>query len=220
MSTLHDRKLLLFAPSPVPSNATLNTTSAPPQRPNGTVVSSPPRHQPFLPQLTPSTNQALNSSIALTIVALLTALFFMSFLSLYFRRIATASTTLLQGDGDDPYPFPHRGLTLPPPPSVGSNYPRRFAHPDVPSCSTFRKGVDPWVLDALPVFSYSGEAKYQVDCAICLGELEEEERVKVMPCCEHVFHAECIDRWLRSNGSCPVCRDTQLTSSAIEPCRP
>ncbi|KAI4386091.1 hypothetical protein MLD38_004055 [Melastoma candidum] len=212
MSTLHDRKLLLFAPSPVPSNATLNTTSAPPQRPNVTAVSSPPRHQPFLPQLTPSTNQALNSSIALTILTLLTALFFMSFLSLYLRRIATASPSLIQGDGNNPYPFPPRRFMLPPQPSLGSNRPRRFTQSDAPSCSTFRKGIDPRVLDSLPVFSYSGEAKYQVDCAICLGEFEEEERVKAIPCCEHVFHAECIDRWLRSNRSCPVCRDTRLTS--------
>lgn len=40
------------------------------------------------------------------------------------------------------------------------------------------------------------------ECAICL---EEWVKAKEMPC-EHRFHGECIERWLRIHGSCPVCR--------------
>ncbi|KAK3253302.1 hypothetical protein CYMTET_37444 [Cymbomonas tetramitiformis] len=39
-------------------------------------------------------------------------------------------------------------------------------------------------------------------CAICLSQYEQNEEVKTLPCF-HLYHAECIDPWLRHNGSCP-----------------
>ncbi|KAH0766412.1 hypothetical protein KY285_002283 [Solanum tuberosum] len=44
-------------------------------------------------------------------------------------------------------------------------------------------------------------------CPICLAEYHPKEIVKCIPECEHCFHAECIDEWLKINGSCPVCRN-------------
>ncbi|KAL2944253.1 putative RING-H2 finger protein ATL53 [Bienertia sinuspersici] len=44
-------------------------------------------------------------------------------------------------------------------------------------------------------------------CSICLGEgYEDEEMCKVLPECNHVFHSNCIDQWLKKKQSCPVCR--------------
>ncbi|KAK8672641.1 hypothetical protein V6N13_111006 [Hibiscus sabdariffa] len=43
------------------------------------------------------------------------------------------------------------------------------------------------------------------DCSICLEEFKEEEEGSEMPC-EHVFHRGCVEKWLRMNRSCPVCR--------------
>ncbi|KAK8652496.1 hypothetical protein V6N13_126528 [Hibiscus sabdariffa] len=43
------------------------------------------------------------------------------------------------------------------------------------------------------------------DCSICLEEFKEDEEGSEMPC-EHVFHSGCVEKWLRVNGSCPVCR--------------
>ncbi|KAM3282510.1 hypothetical protein P3S67_026155 [Capsicum chacoense] len=44
-------------------------------------------------------------------------------------------------------------------------------------------------------------------CPICLAEYHPNETVKCIPECEHCFHAECIDEWLKINGTCPVCRN-------------
>ncbi|PPR94091.1 hypothetical protein GOBAR_AA26574 [Gossypium barbadense] len=43
------------------------------------------------------------------------------------------------------------------------------------------------------------------DCSICLEKFKEEEEGSEMPC-KHVFHSDCVEKWLRINRSCPVCR--------------
>ena len=43
-------------------------------------------------------------------------------------------------------------------------------------------------------------------CSICLSEYRTKETLKMIPECQHCFHAECIDEWLRLKASCPVCR--------------
>ncbi|KAF8027733.1 hypothetical protein BT93_E0600 [Corymbia citriodora subsp. variegata] len=44
-------------------------------------------------------------------------------------------------------------------------------------------------------------------CAICLSKYERNETIRTIPECRHYFHAYCIDRWLRKNASCPLCRN-------------
>jgi hypothetical protein len=43
-------------------------------------------------------------------------------------------------------------------------------------------------------------------CLICLGDFEEGEEIRQLPCsCKHVFHKNCIDTWLSEHGSfCPI----------------
>ncbi|KAL2328534.1 hypothetical protein Fmac_021961 [Flemingia macrophylla] len=64
---------------------------------------------------------------------------------------------------------------------------------------------------SLPVVAHRGEA---AECAICLEEAGEGEAVKVIPYCGHVFHPQCIDTWLESHVSCPVCRCSHLCVAA------
>ncbi|XP_072954661.1 RING-H2 finger protein ATL66 [Typha angustifolia] len=45
-----------------------------------------------------------------------------------------------------------------------------------------------------------------VQCSICLSSLVEGEKVRVLPSCGHCFHPECVDAWLRTQSSCPLCR--------------
>ncbi len=44
-----------------------------------------------------------------------------------------------------------------------------------------------------------------VECAVCLSVVDEGEKVRQLPACGHVFHQECINMWLSSHASCPVC---------------
>jgi E3 ubiquitin-protein ligase EL5 len=37
-----------------------------------------------------------------------------------------------------------------------------------------------------------------VECVVCLAELEDGEVARFLPCCNHGFHAQCVDTWLAS----------------------
>jgi len=47
----------------------------------------------------------------------------------------------------------------------------------------------------------------QVTCAVCLENIEIGEWYKKLPNCEHCFHATCIDQWLSTRATCPICRE-------------
>lgn len=71
-------------------------------------------------------------------------------------------------------------------------------------------GLDQAFIDALPVFLYKEimGLKEPFDCAVCLCEFSEEDKLRLLPLCSHAFHINCIDTWLLSNSTCPLCRGT------------
>ncbi|OIT35389.1 PREDICTED: RING-H2 finger protein ATL78-like [Nicotiana attenuata] len=70
-------------------------------------------------------------------------------------------------------------------------------------------GIKKKALKTFPVITYTTELKHpglDTECVICLSEFGIGEKVKVLPKCNHGFHAKCIDKWLNSHSSCPTCR--------------
>ncbi|XP_062116319.1 RING-H2 finger protein ATL46-like [Humulus lupulus] len=75
-------------------------------------------------------------------------------------------------------------------------------------------GLDQAIIDALPVFYYKEimGSKEPFDCAVCLCEFSDQDELRLLPPCGHAFHIHCIDTWLLSNSTCPLCRRTLFRS--------
>ncbi|CAA7026297.1 unnamed protein product [Microthlaspi erraticum] len=43
-------------------------------------------------------------------------------------------------------------------------------------------------------------------CVICLEDFRENDAVRVLVRCRHVYHVQCIDSWCLYKLACPVCR--------------
>ncbi|KAI3689017.1 hypothetical protein L2E82_46965 [Cichorium intybus] len=54
-------------------------------------------------------------------------------------------------------------------------------------------------------------------CSVCLGDYQADDRLQQIPACKHAFHVECIDHWLSTHTTCPLCRLSLLASSPTVP---
>ncbi|XP_058105636.1 brassinosteroid-responsive RING protein 1-like [Magnolia sinica] len=53
--------------------------------------------------------------------------------------------------------------------------------------------------------------KVMDECVICLCEFEEDDEIRRLRNCEHVFHGRCLDRWMDcGKQTCPLCRSHLL----------
>ncbi|XP_073127279.1 E3 ubiquitin-protein ligase ATL41-like [Henckelia pumila] len=68
-----------------------------------------------------------------------------------------------------------------------------------------KTGLDPSVIASLPVSVFK-QTRNSIECSVCLCALEDGERLRLLPNCKHSFHVDCIDKWLGSNSTCPICR--------------
>ncbi|KAK9274205.1 hypothetical protein L1049_019019 [Liquidambar formosana] len=77
-------------------------------------------------------------------------------------------------------------------------------------------GLDDALIRSIAVCKYKkGELEGLVegtDCSVCLNEFQEDESLRLLPKCNHAFHLPCIDTWLKSNSSCPLCRSNIIAS--------
>ncbi|KAL8232487.1 hypothetical protein R6Q57_002265 [Mikania cordata] len=74
--------------------------------------------------------------------------------------------------------------------------------------TVLRRGLDAAFLNTLPILQFdSKDFKDGLECSVCLSELEQGEKARILPKCNHVFHAECIDMWFHSHSTCPICRN-------------
>ena len=51
-------------------------------------------------------------------------------------------------------------------------------------------------------------------CCICLGKYKDDVQLRELPCSHH-FHVECVDKWLKINASCPLCKHEIGDSSEV-----
>lgn len=78
----------------------------------------------------------------------------------------------------------------------------------VTAVTALRHGLDPTVLKTIPVVIFDPkEFKDGLECSVCLSEVSQGEKTRLLPKCNHGFHMDCIDVWFKSHSTCPLCRD-------------
>ncbi|KAF2301314.1 hypothetical protein GH714_022979 [Hevea brasiliensis] len=53
-------------------------------------------------------------------------------------------------------------------------------------------------------------------CCICLNKYVDDDELRELPC-THFFHVDCVDKWLKINASCPLCKSELGESSGAPP---
>ncbi|CAA7026812.1 unnamed protein product [Microthlaspi erraticum] len=66
-------------------------------------------------------------------------------------------------------------------------------------------------------YSLQKESSATSCCSICLADYKKTDMIRVLPDCNHLFHDQCVDPWLRLHPTCPVCRTSPLPSPAMTP---
>ncbi|KAJ6809362.1 putative RING-H2 finger protein ATL58 [Iris pallida] len=80
-------------------------------------------------------------------------------------------------------------------------------------------GIKKEVREMLPVVVFRESFLIrETQCSVCLGDYKSDERLKRIPPCGHTFHVDCIDHWLTTHSTCPLCRVSllQATKASID----
>ncbi|XP_020595236.1 RING-H2 finger protein ATL2-like [Phalaenopsis equestris] len=88
---------------------------------------------------------------------------------------------------------------------------RRFIFAGENQSPASNRAIDPAILKSLPILLFSPSAGDdgeldECDCAVCLNEFEDGQKIRKLPVCGHSFHIDCIDMWFSSHSNCPLCR--------------
>ncbi|KAK8478205.1 hypothetical protein V6N13_121981 [Hibiscus sabdariffa] len=59
--------------------------------------------------------------------------------------------------------------------------------------------------DSINRISIKKGSEDELTCSVCLEQVNAGDFIRSLPCL-HRFHANCIDPWLRQQGTCPVCK--------------
>ncbi|MCE3051576.1 hypothetical protein HAX54_050252 [Datura stramonium] len=58
-----------------------------------------------------------------------------------------------------------------------------------------------------------------LDCAICLSEFQHGEKGRKLESCKHIFHENCLEKWLMQKdvkATCPLCRSVIISEEIKE----
>ncbi|TRY54657.1 hypothetical protein DNTS_031198 [Danionella cerebrum] len=69
------------------------------------------------------------------------------------------------------------------------------------------RGLTKADIEQLPSYRFNLEnhQSEQTLCVVCFSDFESRQLLRVLPC-NHEFHAKCVDKWLKTNRTCPICR--------------
>ncbi|KAJ4917144.1 RING-H2 finger protein ATL58 [Raphanus sativus] len=83
------------------------------------------------------------------------------------------------------------------------------------SISTAELGLSKELREMLPIVVYK-ESFFVMDsqCSVCLGDYQADDKLQQIPACGHTFHMDCIDLWLTSHTTCPLCRLTLIPTQS------
>eukprot|EP00421_Protoceratium_reticulatum_P018618 CAMPEP_0168376934 /NCGR_PEP_ID=MMETSP0228-20121227/10570_1 /TAXON_ID=133427 /ORGANISM="Protoceratium reticulatum, Strain CCCM 535 (=CCMP 1889)" /LENGTH=305 /DNA_ID=CAMNT_0008389923 /DNA_START=54 /DNA_END=971 /DNA_ORIENTATION=- len=77
--------------------------------------------------------------------------------------------------------------------------------PSRPSCSASAALLDRRTATVRFRSCSCSHTSSDAECAICFEMFEEDDLVRILPCL-HRFHVPCIDPWLLSRWTCPLCK--------------
>uniref|UniRef100_A0A3P9HA31 Si:ch211-59o9.10 n=1 Tax=Oryzias latipes TaxID=8090 RepID=A0A3P9HA31_ORYLA len=63
---------------------------------------------------------------------------------------------------------------------------------------------------------HSAKTAGNTQCQICFCDYNDGEKLRMLPCF-HDYHVQCIDRWLKDNTTCPICRANLADGSSLVP---
>jgi len=78
-------------------------------------------------------------------------------------------------------------------------------------------GAAPNIVKDLAKGKYTSDPENSMDsCAICMVDFTQSDTVITLPCNKkHIFHDECIKKWLLQKNCCPLC-NTQITKEMLK----
>ncbi|XP_050226542.1 brassinosteroid-responsive RING protein 1-like [Mercurialis annua] len=63
------------------------------------------------------------------------------------------------------------------------------------------------IREILPVVKFSDLVDPPDSCAVCLVEFEDQDEIRRLTNCRHIFHKSCLDKWVGyDQKTCPLCR--------------
>ncbi|CAD5315474.1 RING-H2 finger protein ATL60 [Arabidopsis thaliana] len=146
--------------------------------------------------------ETMGKVLLFSIVSIFTGILFLLLLHLYARlfwwRVEQHfNLNLIQSD--DP------GSTV-----IGRNpRRRRFVFAQSQEDPLHNAGLDSKILQSIHVVVFKcTDFKDGLECAVCLSDLVDGDKARVLPRCNHGFHVDCIDMWFQSHSTCPLCRNT------------
>ncbi|XP_031288014.1 RING-H2 finger protein ATL7-like [Pistacia vera] len=74
-------------------------------------------------------------------------------------------------------------------------------------------GLKKELREMLPIIIYKESFSIKdTQCSVCLADYQAEDKLQQIPACGHAFHMDCIDHWLATHTTCPLCRLSLIPS--------